>query len=213
MNVMNKNKQILLIKDFIKSDEETLIINHVSEELLLFYMSIIRYYADQQGIKVNIDTNTDSIVIENDLFESKPIQVFNTTSAKKLNTIQNTHNKKIIFTDYKNYKKLNTKFISINGYQFEKDIIFFIKEELEIDNDELSFFCQNNPVLLFSETSKFFVNNYRYESDQAMIEEKNHILDIRKLIFELKKNNRNIKNLYLNIKKEAEYKRLSFLAY
>ena len=95
-------------------------------------------------------------------------------------------------------------------FQFER---FFIKEELEIDNDELSFFCQNNPVLLFSETSKFFVNNNRYESDQAMIEEKNHILDIRKLIFELKKNNRNIKNIYLNIKKEAEYKRLSFLAY
>ena len=210
---MSKNKQILLIKDFIKSDEETLIINHVNEELLIFYMSIIKYYADQQGIRVDINTNTDTIIIENDLFESKPIQIFNTTSAKKLNTIQNTHNKKIIFTDYKNYKKLNTKFNSINGYQFEKDIIFFIKEELDIDNDELSFFCQNNPVLLFSETSKFYVNKNQYESDQALAEEKNHILEIRKLIFESKKNNRNIKYIYSNIKQEAEYKRLNFLTY
>ena len=27
---------------------------------------IMKYYADKQGIKVNIDVNTDTIIIEND---------------------------------------------------------------------------------------------------------------------------------------------------
>ena len=48
---------------------------------------------------------------------------------------------------------------------------------------------------------------------QGLWLEKNHILDIRRSIFENKKNNFNIKNLYLKIKKEAEYKKLSFLTY
>ena len=75
------------------------------------------------------------------------------------------------------------------------------------------YFCKNNPVLLFSEISKYLINNNQYSNDQSLIEEKNHILDIRKSIFENKKNNFNIKNLYQNIKKEAEYKKLSFLTY
>ena len=38
---------------------------------------------------------------------------------------------------------------------------------------------------------------------KSLIEEKNHILDIRKYIFEIKKNNFNIKNLYLKYKKRS----------
>ena len=68
-------------------------------------------------------------------------------------------------------------------------------------------------MFLFSEISKYLINNNQYSSDQALFEEKNHILNIRKSIFEIKKNNLNIKSLYLNIKKEAEYKKLSFLIY
>ena len=113
----------------------------------------------------------------------------------------------------KNYKKMNANFDSINGYQFEHDIVFFIRDELKINNDELLHYCKNNPVFLFSEISKYLINNHQYSSDQTVIDEKNHILDIRKSIFENKKNNFNIKKLYFNIKKEAEYKKLSFLTY
>ena len=90
---------------------------------------------------------------------------------------------------------MNTNFDSINGYQFEHDIVFFIRDELKINNDELLLYCQNNPVLLFSETSKYLVNNNQYYIDQNLVDDKNHILDIRKSIFENRKNNFNIKKI------------------
>ena len=210
---MNKAAQILLIEKFLISNEETLLINQVSDELGIFYLSIIKYYADKQGIKINVDDNNETKGAEDDLFGQKEIKIFIITNTKKLATTLNSVKKKIIFTDYKNYKKLNSNFNNINGYKFEQDIVFFIRDELKINNDELLYFCKNNPVLLFSEISKYLVNNNQYSSDQTLVDEKNHILDIRRSIFENKKNNFNIKNLYLNIKKEAEYKKLNFLTY
>ena len=210
---MNKGSQILMIEKFLISSEETLLINQVSDELSIFYLSIIKYYADKQGIKINIDDNYEAMGSEDDLFGQKEIKIYSITNTKKLTTALNSVKKKIIFTDYKNYKKMNTNFNTINGYKFENDIVFFIRDELKIKNDELLYYCKNNPVLLFSEVSKYLINNNQYSSDQTLVDEKNHILEIRKSIFENKKNNFNIKNLYLNIKKEAEYKKLSFLTY
>ena len=209
---MNREHQISLLKKFIKSDEDTITINQVNENITILYLYFIRYFADQQGVKINININTETKVIEDDLFGVKQIQVFSITSQNKLTKALDMKDKKIIFTDYKNYKKIDLKISRINSYQFEKDIGFFIKEELNINNDELIYFCKNNPVLLFSETSKYLINNSKYSNDHSLIEEKNHILDIRKKIFEIKKNNSEIKSLYQNIKKEAKYKQLNFLA-
>jgi len=184
----------------------------VNDEIAIFYLEVIKYFANYQNIKV-IDTNTDAIVAEDDLFGTRTIQVFSISNTKKLDSILDVHTKKIVFTDYKNYKRLNSKFDCINGYQFENDINFFIKNELNIDNDELLNYCKDNAALLFSETSKYLINSNRYSRDHSLVEEKNHVLDIRKSIFEIKRNNINMKNLYQNIKKEAEYKKFSFLTF
>ena len=208
---MNKEKQILLIEKFFKSDEETILINQVNEELGIFYLGVIKYYADKQGIKMNIDGNSEPMIIENDLFGQKEVKILSVSNSKRLSSVLNSHYKKVIFTDYKNYKKLNSKYNCINGYNFAVDITFFIKNELKINNNELLEYCKNNPVLLFSEISKYLINNNQYSSDRALLEEKNHILNIRKSIFDIKKNKMNIINLYSKIKKEAEYKKLSFL--
>ena len=213
VSVVNKGSQILLIEKFLTSNNETLLINQVSDELGIFYLSIIKYYADKQGTKIKVDDNNEALGTEGDLFGQKEIKIYNITNTKKLSTVINSVKNKIIFTDYKNYIKMNANFNSINGYQFEHDIVFFIRDVLKIKNDELLLYCKNNPVLLFSEITKYLINSDQYSSDQTLVDEKNHILDIRKSIFENKKNSFNIKGLYLNIKKEAEYKKLSFLTY
>ena len=210
---MNNDNQISSIRKFISSNEKNVLFNQVNDEISIFYFGIIKHYASHQGIKINIDPHTDVIVAEDDLFGTKTIQTFSITNAKKIDTILEAHNKKIIFTDYKNYKRLRSKFNSINGYQFEKDINFFIRNELKINNEELINFCKNNVALLFSETSKYLINSNRYSGDHSLIDDKNHVLNIRKSIFEIKRNNLNIKSLYQNIKKEAEYKKLSFLTF
>ena len=209
---MNKENQIFLIKEFFTSNDKTMIINQVNDNLGIFYLSLIKYYADKQNIKTNTSENDIALGSSNDLFGLEEIKLFNITNSKKLTEVLNTQHKKIIFTDYKNFKKLNSKYKCINGYKFEQDISCFISDDLEIENDELIYFCKNNPALIISETSKYLIN-HRYAIDQSIVEEKNHILNIRKSVFEIKKNNFNIRNLYLGIKKEAEYKKLSFLTY
>ena len=210
---MNKKNQITLIKEFIGSNEETLLINQVNDEIGIFYLGIITYYANNQAVKIDIDTHTDIKISEHDLFGTKIIQIYSVTNTKKLDTLLDVHSKKFIFTDYKNYKRLNSKFNCINGYQFDSDISFFIRNELGINNDELLDYCQNNAALLFSETSKYLINSDHYSSDRSLTEDKNHILEIRKAIFQRKRTGFNIKSLYQSIKKEAEYKKLSFLTY
>ena len=209
---MNKENQILLIEKFLISNEETIIINQVNDELRVFYVNIIKYFAEKKGFKIKIDNNNEIIETVNDLFGLKEIKIFNITNTKKLTSVLNLNGKKVIFTDYKNFKNLITKYVCVNGYKFEQDLNFFIRDELNINNDELIHFCKNNPALINSETSKYLINN-KYSKDQAMVEEKNHIINIRKSVFEMKRNNFNIKDLYLSIKSEAEYKKLSFLIY
>ena len=124
---MNKRNQILLIKQFFSTNEETIIINQVNDEIGIFYLNVIKYYADNQGIKLNIDDKNENTGNEDDLFGFKIIKIINTTNTKKLVTMLNTDNKKIIFTDYKNYKNLNSKYDCINGYKFELDLNFLLK--------------------------------------------------------------------------------------
>jgi len=210
---MIKKNQISTIQKFIISNEENILINQVSDDIAMFYLGIIKHYASNQTIQIRINTDSDDKIVEDDLFGTKIIQIFTITNTKKLDTILNVPGKKFIFTDYKNYKKFNSKHNSINGYQFEKDIAFFIKSELGINNEELLYYCQNNTALLFSETSKYLINSNKYSNDRSLVDDKNHVLDIRKAIFEIKRNNFDIKNLYQNIKKEADYKKFSFLIF
>ena len=123
------------------------------------------------------------------------------------------NDKIIIISEYKVFKEYAKKILSINGYNYIKDITYYIKEELKIDNLSIIEFCVNNPYLAFSEISKYLINSNGYVSDTNITEKNDFILNLRKQLFNLKRNNRNIRYIYENIKKEATYKKFNFLIY
>ena len=206
-------KNIENISNFLRMEENNyLLINQISDEIGIFYLHVIEYFSTSSGININLNADVDTISSNNDLFELKKINVFNTTSTKKIDQILSSDDKSIVFSDYKNFKKYQKNYQTINGYNFSNDLKTFVKETLKIENQSLVEICTKNPQLILSETSKYLLNKDNYLKDIAIDFEVNKILEIRKKIFELKRSD-NIQKLFLAIKEEVNYKKFNFLTY
>ena len=201
------------INNFLDDKENNhLLINQVSDEIGIFYLYVIQHFSNLLGININWNADTDNISTNTDLFGLKKINVFNATSSKKIDQILLSNDKSIVITDYKNFKKYQKNYQTINGYNFSNDLNIFLKKTLKIENHNLIEICLKNPQLILSETSKYLVNKDNYLKDDSIHLEFNKILEIRKNIFELKKNG-DLQNLFLSIKEEVQYKKFSFLTY
>ena len=209
---MHKVNNIALVKSFLSSSENHLIINQVNEDIGQFYIHLIQFFALNQRLSVYISDEL-SHKSSSDLFGEIKIPIIKTTSINKIKDILSSNQKNIIITDYRNYKKFTSQVTSINGYDYSRDIKFFIKENLQIENGHLLNYCIEAPIFVYSETSKFLVNKDDYHSDQFVQKENNFILELRKAIFDIKNKNKNIKNLYDKIKEEFKYKKFNFLTY
>jgi hypothetical protein len=206
-------KNIENISNFLRMEKNNyLLINQVSDEIGIFYLHVIQFFSTSTGININLNADVDNISTNNDLFELKKINVFNTTSTKKIDQILSSNDKSIVFSDYKNFKKYQKNYQTINGYNFSNDLKTFVKETLKIENQSLIEICIKNPQLILSETSKYLLNKDNYLKDMSIDFEVNKILEIRKKIFELKRSD-NIQKLFLAIKEEVNYKKFSFLTY
>jgi hypothetical protein len=209
---MNKINNINLIKSFLSSSENHLIINQVNEEIGLFYIYATQVIALDQNLNVYIsdEANTKN---SSDLFGEIKIPIIKTNNTHHIKVILSSNKKIIIITDYKNFKKFAHEVKSINGYDHARDLKIFLNENLNIKDNNLFNYCVEMPIFTYSETSKFLVNKEKYFSDQMLQKEKNFIMEIRKAIFNLKNKNTNIKNLYNKIKEEFKYKKFNFLTY
>jgi len=206
-----KINQIKELKNFFNSSIKNLLINQSTEEINQLYYNFIKHYCERNKYQLIFDERYTST--SNDLFEITKIKIIRSNNEKKINEYLDSHEKKILFLEYRLFKKLKNKFKFINSYQYETDINDFITKELQIENKELINFCKINPIALFSETSKYLVNNDRYVTDQVLKDQKSQILNIRKSIYELKIKKLDIKNLYSKIKVEALIKKFNFLIY
>ena len=204
---------IILIKDFLDGkNENKLIINQVSDQIGVFYSCLIDYLCSKSKIVIARDQNlettkTQSLFIENNVF------INYSNNKKDIDRFMKMNDKIIIISDYKVFKEYSKKILSVNGYNYIKDIRYFIKNELKIDNSSVLEFCINNPHLAFSEISKYQINSHGYISDATINEETNFILNIRKQLFNLKRNDSDTRSIYENLKKEVLYKKFNFLIY
>ena len=208
------HNNIELINNFLSSDRNnTLLINVVSEEISCFYDLVIRELANKLYIKVTNNISPDVIESSNDLFINRKVNILNLSNSRHLEEVGKKEFKKIIFTDYKNYKKLLRKYQAINGYDFENDLNIFLKNHKDIKKSELINYCSSYPYLTLSELSKYQINKSNYSTDPVKNDNHNFILQIRKEIFISKKTNINIKELFMRLKKEVKYKKFNFLTY
>ncbi len=204
---------IQAIKKFIAAEKkDSLLINQVSEEIGLFYINFIENESDIKNIKLNYKYHyIEEEVI--DLFGKHEVDLCFSNNRKDIDRHINSNNKCIIFTDYRNFKIFSSSILTINGYEYQKDIDYYIKEELKIVNSGLIEFSKENPFLTFSELSKYFVSSNSYVKENKIKEKYNFILEIRKELFSLKKNQKSSIDIYFNLKQEVKYKKFNFLIY
>ena len=204
---------IIKIKDFIINENESkMIINQVSDNIGLFYTSVITNFCEAEKIRVVKNSSLEIIDIQN-LFLDKEIKLFFSNNKNLVTKILEMNDKTIVVSDYKTFKQFTNRTLSINGYEYHNDIKNYIKNEHKVDDLDLIEFCITNPHLAFSEISKYLINSYGYIKDTSISEKNNFILDLRKELFDLKRNNGNIKSIYENLKKEIRYKKFNFLTY
>ena len=118
------HNNIVNIQNFISDKSlKNLIINYISEDLLHFYLEIIKDFAKEGSVVIRNYNEDNKLDINNsDLFEIDEIKIFNLKSMNKIENEISNQNRTIIFLDYKNYKILKNNYLSVNGYNFHKDI-------------------------------------------------------------------------------------------
>lgn len=209
------NKQnIEKIRQFLTSKRNnTLLINQVNEEIGCFYELAIKEISNEIGIKIDFNTDIINSDETSDLFKEERIYLYHLTNSKQIEDIAKKNYRKIIISDYKNFKKFQKDFQTVNGYDYEKDIVYFFKNIYKINEQELINYCISHPYFTMSEATKYKINKSSYLADSSINGTNNFILDIRKSIFSLKRSQIDIKNLFMMLKNEVKYKKFNFLVF
>lgn len=211
-NVM-KSENIKNIQTFFSpaENETNLIINSINDSIDQFYLFIIKYFSSVHKINLrfNIKKNFD-FSQTTDLFNQKIILVYKTTNVKDLKINLQNSSKKIILTDYKNFKWLKNNNLVVNSYNIQLDMQFFLREELNIKNKNLESFLNLYPEYAENEIDKFLLNPDSYVSPIVSNHNNNQIILLRRDFY---KNKKNLLDLYKNLKYEVNYKKFSFLTY
>ena len=90
---MTKNLEI--IEKFLISEDKTLIINQVSDEIGSFYIFVVNELSNKSNKLIFNRTIPEKNIDENDLFGSTNIYIYNFTNSKHIEEIMNNTQKKL----------------------------------------------------------------------------------------------------------------------
>lgn len=211
-----------IIKKFLSNDDNNIVfICNINESVSIFYKMLIKklsknLYKDL----LFVSKISDLLKKENvSLFDNKELCVCeisgNKLSSDDLFAI--AKNKKVfLFVSYGFFKKEARKFLSINSYDYKKDIDLYFNSEFNIENRPNSskrdflYHCYNNPHLFFSEFDKYELNQDINKENK--IGYKDSIFSIRQALYKIK-NNFTLKSLplfYKTIKDEVKFKKFDY---
>lgn len=206
---MKNNLEIL--QEFIKKEKGQLLINNINEEITILYLSLIEFFAKKIHIKINkFEDNLQNI--QSNLFEEKKLFIKFRKKQIEIEEDLKSSYLTIIFTEYRIFKKYSKNLLNINTYNFEKDILFFLKNILGINDYALFNNCLNNKVSTISEVSKYFITGkvepMNKNDDTSKIQKIRS--DYSKII---QKPNINLIESYNLLKNEFIYKKFNFLTF
>jgi len=208
---MALNKNHSQISKFFKNPTGNILIIEINEDISQFYLDLFRYYAHENKIEISIikgELKNENV----DLFSTKKINIQYLINKNKIDAASN-ETSNIIFTDYRNYKLFNQKFIAINSYDYLRDISNLILTKFQIQDDDFIAYCNDQPAMTFSELSKYSINKDNYIQNSQINRNDNPISFFRKKFYNEKKNNSDIQQLYKILKDEVLVKRFNFLTY
>ena len=200
----NLDKIVNFFNDRTNND---LIVNSLDDQVDAFYLHVLKYFAEKEALEIKIDPEKKNISF--DLFNNSKVYLFKKIGSKEIKEITKLNCKKIYFTNYQNFKTHISDF-KINAYSFKDDIKIYIKKHLNINNQNLLNFITNSPWSIYSEISKFKVNE-NYKNNFSFYEQQD-LKELRTSYFkELYASNKDLLRIYNLLKEEVSLKRFSFL--
>jgi len=207
--VVKINQNVGLVDSFFQSKISKLLINGVDEKISSFYLFVLDFFSKKSSIPLSINEEHNT----GNLFFNEEVRLLINPNTKEISNNLGSAIKTIFLTDYKNFKKFSKDVTSLNGYQYQDDIKFFLQKTLKIHDVNLLKNLYENPQYIYSETEKYLVNNNYPENTIVDLVENDFIADIRKSHYKEKYNQSDIIKLYKLIKQEYLYKKLNFLTY
>ena len=211
----------IINKFLLDNDNGLLFVSNVSEEVSIFYKMLIEKLSKRLYYDLIFVSKASSLLTNKNasLFNNKELYFYetSTTTFPKNELLEIVKKKKVLLlVSYGLFKKEAKNFLSINAYDYKKDISIYLDTIFKSENisnsskKDFLYYCYNNPHLFFCEFSKYELNQNIINENK--VDYKDSVLSVRQSLYKLK-NDFTLKSLpliYKIIKDEVVVKKFNY---